>query len=381
MTVAARNRQRDPLPTNRLTSAFERRVGRALLRHVAPDAPLVVAASGGPDSTALLVASARVRAGAGVLVAACFDHGMRPAVETARDRAAVRALARTLGVSARTGATRAAAPLRGEAAARVARYRWLAGVCADVGADACATGHTLDDQAETVLLRLTRGAGLAGAAGMAEQARWPVAVAGKRRAAPRLLRPLLAVRRDDVLDYLDALDLDAREDETNSVVTFDRNRVRHRVFAELRRINPRAAEQLARFAAHARNDDEALTAWALQELGAHAAFDGTTARVARGALAALPVAISSRLLRLAAQGIGLRLERVHVEQLLALTGRRRSGVALPGGEAVTTEAWLELRALSPVQGTGVGRRGARSAQASPEVSNLMIRNEGTPLDG
>lgn len=347
MTVGASTSQPDPLPVNRLTAAFERRVARVLTRHVQADVPLVVAVSGGPDSTALLVACVRARARAGPsaapTVAACFDHGLRPAVETARDRAFVQTLARALGVRASGGGPHARAIPRGEAAARGARYRWLAGVCAEAGADTCVTGHTLDDQAETVLLRLTRGAGLAGAAGIAEAGAWPVDAEGGRDRCLRVVRPLLALSRDDVLDYLDALELQPREDETNALLTFDRNRIRHRVLPELRTVNPGVAAQLAQFAAQARGDDEALVAWATRELAEHARFDGPEVSISRVALAALPPSVASRLLRSAAGRIGLRLTRSHVEQLLGLVSRRGARASLAGGSAVTSNRWLELR--------------------------------------
>ncbi len=91
----------DQLPHSRLTGAFERRVGRELDALLPAEAATVVACSGGPDSIAVLVAVARARGGrSGAVTAACFDHGLRPAAETALDRAAVESVARRLGVRA-----------------------------------------------------------------------------------------------------------------------------------------------------------------------------------------------------------------------------------------------------------------------------------------
>ena len=346
---------------NRATDAFERRVARALGEHPHAEATLLVACSGGPDSSAALVAVARAAASPGAeVVAANFDHGLRPAAETAADRAHVEALAACLGLRVLAGRAREDAG-HAEAAARDARYRWLAGAAREVGAAGCVTGHTLDDQAETVLLRLTRGSGLAGAAAMAADALWPVpsAMQSAAAAAPaplRLLRPLLDVTRADVEGYLDALGLrelglEPRADPTNKQIAFDRNRIRRRVLPELRAINPRAAEALARFAAHARRDDAALEAWAAREAeallclegGLEGGLDGGAIRLDRRALARLPQAVALRVLRLAATRAGIALDAGQAEGVLATCGRRGARLDLRGGAAWTDAATLWLR--------------------------------------
>ena len=340
------------LERNRATGAFERRVASALGAAAADARPLLVACSGGPDSSAALVAVVRARqaASGGEVVAATFDHGLRPPAETRADRAAVEALAAALGVRCLAGTPDA--PLAAsEDAARQARYRWLGAAALELGASACVTGHTLDDQAETVLLRLTRGAGLAGAAGMAPAAPWPVPLEGVADAeggAPRLLRPLLDVRRAEVLGYLDALGmaergLAPRRDPGNETLVFDRNRVRRRVLPELRRLNPRAAEALAGFARRARSDDEALAVWAAAESSHLVRIDGAGARIERGGLRTLPEAVGSRVLRGAAAELGLTLTADQLEALLRIAGRRGARLDLAGGEAWTEEAELRLR--------------------------------------
>ena len=281
-------------------------MGRALGAAASEAPPLLVACSGGPDSSAALVAVVRARqaASGGEVLAATFDHGLRPPAETRADRAAVEALAAAIGVRCLAGAPEA--PIEpSEDAARQARYRWLGAAALEIGAGACVTGHTLDDQAETVLLRLTRGAGLAGAAGMAPDAPWPVPLEGAADAAPRLLRPLLDVRRAEVIGYLDALGLAERglaprSDPGNETLVFDRNRVRRRVLPELRRLNPRAAEALAGFARRARRDDEALEVWAAVETARLVRIGEEGARIERAELRALPEAVAARVLRGAA---------------------------------------------------------------------------------
>lgn len=327
----------------RSTAAFERRVGSALDAHHASGSTLLVACSGGPDSTAALVAVARLlRAAGGRAVAAHFNHGMRPEEETAADLAYVEWLARCLGVPVLAGdAGEARAPVTSEAAAREARYRWLAAAARDVDANACVTGHTLDDQAETVLLRLARGTGLSGAAGMALDAPWPVAceVLGGE-APPRVLRPLLGIGRVDVAVYLDALglageDLAPRHDASNDDVTFSRNRIRHRVMPELETLNHRAAEALARFAGHARRDGEALEAWAKREAAELLRVEGDTARIERRALTALPEGVALRLIRRAAAAVGLGVDGEQAAGVLTIASRRGAHLDLRGGAAST----------------------------------------------
>jgi tRNA(Ile)-lysidine synthase len=359
MSAVTPRQATDDLPRSRLTGAFERRVGRVLDAQLEPGAPVVVACSGGPDSTAALVATARARGSrGGAVVAACFDHRMRPRAETTADRAFVQTLAGRLGVPMRSGAASAGSTAAGEAEAREARYRWLAAVCRGAEASACVTGHTLDDQAETVLLRLARGSGLTGAGAMAEASPWPVAVAG---APLTLLRPLLRVGRERVLDYLDSLEIEARRDPSNELLTFDRNRVRHRVLAELRKVNPRAAEQIARFARLAREDEEALGAWAEQSLRESAMFGSGRAKLERRALREAPPAIGSRMLRLAADGVGLQLDGSQVEQLLGIARQKGRRASLAGGEAWTDEEWLHLSRGHAASGETSGETSAGEA--------------------
>ncbi len=336
----------DGLARNRATAAFERRVARALGAHAARGATLLVACSGGPDSLAALAAAARAAAAAGGrAVAAHFDHGARPEAEAAADRACVEAVAERLGAPALAGAARrgAGGAAASEAASRAARYRWLAAAAREAGAAACATGHTLDDQAETVLLRLTRGSGLAGAAAMAADAPWPVeAAAADGAAPPRLLRPLLGVRRVEAAAYLDALGLARaglapRIDPTNANLVHARNRVRLRVLPELRTLNPRADEALARFAAHARRDGEALDVWAAREAASLLRVEGGAARLDRRALAALPEAVALRVVRIAAEAAGVGMDAEQASR--ALAAARRSGARLGlRGAAVRTAA-------------------------------------------
>ena len=184
------------------------------------DAPvLVLAVSGGPDSTALLVLVARWRAGlrrAPKLVAVTVDHGLRP--ESRTEAKAVQRLARELKIAHQTVKWIGEKPATGlQEAARNARYALLAKAARKLGASHLVTAHTLDDQAETVLLRLSRGSGLTGLGGMARASELD---------GLTLLRPFLVVPKARLIATLDAAGIPFAEDPSNLDPRFTRPRLR-----------------------------------------------------------------------------------------------------------------------------------------------------------
>jgi tRNA(Ile)-lysidine synthase len=202
---------------------------------------LVVAFSGGPDSTALLLGLSRLREPLRIqLAAAHLDHAMDPG-SAARAREAGRLAAR-LDVpflterATRTGVGPAESP---EAAGRRERYLFLERVREDLGARWIATAHHRDDQAETVLLRLLFGSGLEG-------------VAGIRPVHGRVVRPLLGIPRSVLIAALEAAGLSPVDDPTNHNLAVPRNLVRHRLLPALSADEPDLAPGLARLAGKAR---------------------------------------------------------------------------------------------------------------------------------
>jgi tRNA(Ile)-lysidine synthase len=185
---------------------------------------LILAVSGGPDSTALLWRAARWRARrkhGPKLIAVTVDHGLRP--ESAREARAVQRLAAKLGVTHRTLRWRGKKPASGiQQAAREARYRLLADAARKAGARHILTAHTLDDQAETVLFRLARGSGIAGLRGMARLS--PVPASGERE--PTLVRPLLCLPKSRLLATLAAAKIPFADDPSNRDPRFTRPRLR-----------------------------------------------------------------------------------------------------------------------------------------------------------
>ena len=215
---------------------------------------LLLAVSGGSDSTALLALAARWAKRLKrppKLTAITIDHGLRP--ESAREAAAVKRLARRLGVTHRTLRWRGDKPKSGlQEAARIARYRLLAEAAARAGCEHVLTAHTLDDQAETVLFRLARGSGLTGLAGMAQASVLPVGA----ETAIFLVRPLLHVSKARLVATLKAAGIDHSEDPTNRDPRYARARLRTLMPALAR--EGLDAKSLARLAARMRRAEATI---------------------------------------------------------------------------------------------------------------------------
>jgi tRNA(Ile)-lysidine synthase len=185
---------------------------------------LVLAVSGGPDSTALMVLAARWRHSLKhkpVLIAVTVDHGLRK--ESSREAAAVRRLARKLGLTHRTLRWTGRKPKTGlQQAARKARYRLLAEAARKAKATHVLTAHTRDDQAETVLIRLLRGSGVTGLAAMARISNVP----GDAARQIKLVRPLLDTAKSRLIATLRAAKIPFADDPSNRDPRFTRARLR-----------------------------------------------------------------------------------------------------------------------------------------------------------
>ncbi len=246
--------------------ADQDRASQRLLDHLSkhldviePDGKILVAISGGTDSTALLLALNRLAQKGKIsqqIEAAHFNHQLRGDASDG-DEAFCRELCASLSVQLHVGrdenSSGPSAKTATEAASRDLRYHFLADLALKYGFSCIATAHTQDDQAETVLLAMTRGAGLRGIGAMP--------VIETRNDLPgnlSVFRPLLDVTREDTSAFCEALGVTPREDESNSDVAFARNRIRHKVLPELREINPQVVEALSRLSQAARSDIELI---------------------------------------------------------------------------------------------------------------------------
>jgi tRNA(Ile)-lysidine synthase len=301
---------------------------RRALAGVRPESLVLVACSGGADSLALAAATAfvapRQNLHCGLVT---VDHGLQPGsgdrasavVKWAETNGLRPSIAVAVEVEGRSGGP--------EAAAREARYEALLGVAAQVGAAAILLGHTRDDQAETVLLALARGAGPRGLAAMP----------GRRDVdGVALLRPLLDVSRSDTVAACEALGLDPWQDPHNADPSYARSRLRALFPALVEALGTGLVSNLARAAALAAADTEALDSLAAAA-GADAADGHGGLRIA--VLAELPAALRTRILHAWALGLGVggsALSARHVDALDALVTRwhGQGPVALPGARQV-----------------------------------------------
>ncbi len=276
-----------------------------------PGNRVLVAVSGGPDSTALLVAAQEQGLD---VVAAHYDHALQAGSPAAAEHVA--GLCRRLGIDLVT--ERRTSPLpRGsvQAAARAVRYEFLERARVSAAADVVALGHTADDVVEGVVLHLMRGCGLAGLRGMPASRGF-------------FVRPLMSVWRHDVLDFLGRRGIVALEDPANANSAFARVRVRREILPALERDRPGIQRRFYAAAQRAATIQDSIATDAAVALRGDA--------LDRVEVAGLPEPVAAELMRMLyarAGGTQPALSRVHLQSMLRLAqpGRGGRGVDLPGG--------------------------------------------------
>jgi len=307
---------------------------RQLLR---PGDRVGVAVSGGADSVALLRGLLERRAELGIVLSVVhFNHKLR-GEESDGDEQFVRELAAKFDLEAYVSEwdTRRFAgekELSIEAAARELRYAFFGRLIKERSVDKVATAHTLDDQAETVLLRVFRGTGTSGLAGI-----HPRLKVGEGA----VVRPLLSTGHREVVEFLQKCSQPWRHDSTNTELIYTRNRVRHELLPFLQKsFNPEVIEALANLAEIARAEDEY---WAAETAEVFVRVHlGRELDVPE--LLKLPLALRRRVLRLAAIEAGAALDFHHSERILDQLGKT-SEIELPNGfRAQLTAKTLTLEA-------------------------------------
>jgi tRNA(Ile)-lysidine synthase len=292
----------------------------------------LVAVSGGPDSVALAHLLAEAAPGRGLaLVAAHVDHGIHP--DSARVAETVRQLAAALAMPLTTVRLELGADAT-ESEARDARYRWLRAECARVGAHGIVTAHHADDQVETVLMRVLRGSGPAGLAGMA-------------RRTPDLVRPLLPFRREELAQYLLDRGIGSWADPANTDPKHLRSWIRTAVLPLLERRLPDVTGRLLAVASQARSEREAWDAVLdrLQELAVRQ--DHGRVSLEAAALAALPGGLPAQLVRVAARRVGGRVSPAAARRAVRLARDGASGQRADLGGGWSAESSFGRLVLGP----------------------------------
>ncbi|HEX4210442.1 MAG TPA: tRNA lysidine(34) synthetase TilS, partial [Candidatus Binataceae bacterium] len=309
-----------------IENEFEKAIAKALLRNeVEPGARILVGLSGGPDSVALLhgMLALSGRGAIQQVMAAHLNHRLRGA-ESDRDENFARRLCTRLGIELVVERAEGLSGLRGnlEERARLFRHDFLNRVAERLAADYIALAHHADDQAETVLMRMMRGCGLAGASAMSA------------RGPGRLLRPLLGVRRAEIVGYLEALGSSWVADSSNLQGLNARSRIRNELLPLLERdYAPQLAARLNEFADESRSTADFLTMCARAELRRRCAADGSLGVAGFDSLhPALAAAMLREYLR-ERRGDLLRVNRAHIEGMrsLCLEGPPNGTCTLPDG--------------------------------------------------
>jgi tRNA(Ile)-lysidine synthase len=341
----------------RLTPAIAdvRRAVRGALERLPTDSLVLVALSGGPDSLALAAAVAFEAPRSGWRAGAVIvDHALQSGSADVTARAARQA--RELGLApVRVERVHVGATGGPEAAARTARYAALEQVASELDAAAVLLAHTLDDQAETVLLGLARGSGAASLQGMAHER-------AMESARGVFARPLLGIRRSTTVQACADAGLEPWIDPQNADPAYTRVRVRDTLLPLLEaELGPGVAEALARTAEQLREDAEALDSFAAElaeDLAEHAEA-GISLNVP--ALAANPPALRQRLIRLAVSSeFGVALSRAQTLEVARLVTdwHGQVGVDLPGVRVVRRDGRLHFEARSlEAPGTARGTDG------------------------
>ncbi|NLJ33833.1 MAG: tRNA lysidine(34) synthetase TilS [Firmicutes bacterium] len=293
---------------------------------------VLVAVSGGPDSTALLHILWRLQGEMGLeLLVFHLDHMLR-GEESHRDACHVREMAASLGIPAlikkfAVGKYRDKRGLSTQQAARQVRYALLGQVARREACGKIALGHNQNDQVETILMRLIQGTGLQGLAGIP-----PV----RPLAGAQIIRPLLEVTREEILAYCRKEDLQVRWDPSNKEPVYLRNKIRLQLLPLLEEYNPNFQEQVAANAQLWREEDEYLAGRARELYAAAARQLPAGVSLSLQAMEGLPPVLLRRLLR---RGIGQvkggsrDIKQVHLQEAQALVTRGRVGqrLSLPGG--------------------------------------------------
>ncbi|MEO5936879.1 MAG: tRNA lysidine(34) synthetase TilS [Terriglobales bacterium] len=360
-----------------------------LKRRVQPGDRVGVAVSGGADSVALLRALDELRRElALVLTVLHFHHGIRGA-EADRDEAFVAELAEQLGAECVIGrgdvpwhAKRSRQSL--ETAARELRYQFFGSVLGSGAVNTIATAHTMDDQAETVLMRTLRGAGTRGLSGI-----YPEKNEG------RFLRPLLSFRRRELEEYLRALGQVWREDESNLERKHLRNQVRHDLLPMLvKDFNPNIVEVLARSAEVAQAEEAYWTHEMAKLLplvllpgkptrggGRRTTPDTQASAFSLETFQQHPVAVQRRLLVAALRAQCIEADSEHIERLMALARGEAKALELPGGWKAS-RSFRELRiekAAGSKAGSGYLHPLSVPGEASLEEIKLWVQARLEPI--
>ncbi len=317
-------------------SPFMRQLGSGLrTAGYDPQGKIICAVSGGSDSVAMLLGMLQLLKSAPKLIVAHFNHRAR-GKDSDWDEDFVRRICSERSLELRVGQSKYARTVLSEEEARRERYRFIAKIIASTGSQGVAVAHTIEDQAETVLLHLARGAGISGAAGMKK--RQQLKIAGDSPLT--ILRPMLQSTHREAAEFLARLSITPRHDASNDDWRrYARNRIRHQVLPQLTKINTKAVEALARFAETAHTQDSFIQSLAQNTIAT--AGDQELNTLDRRNLISTHRALASEILIIMHRRVaqpGYHLQQSHIAKMIELAAfGKPASYHLPGSAIFTTD--------------------------------------------
>ena len=357
-------RQRNSMPTsNDLYNRWQAEIRRYPLAHAGER--IGAAVSGGPDSVLMLDFLARLAGDVGFQVAVVhFNHHLR-GMESDGDENFVRGLAERYGVPFFRGEARVAEEARKrrrnlEATAREFRYRFFLGLVRQGKLEKVATAHTLDDQAETVLLNILRGTGMRGLGGIHASLQ------------NKVIRPFLNLTRAEIEEEIRNRELTYRVDSTNRDTRFRRNKVRMELLPILENeFNPEIKRLLSELAARAREDENYLDQQARERAGAWRLREDAAEKISRSALRNMPPSLARRVLRQIMSEVGSSLAGIthrHIAAIYRLALESDSGKKLQLPHSIEARTEFDWLIVSPETGNGTPSEFVYSVEIPGSIS-------------
>ncbi|PZC40317.1 MAG: tRNA(Ile)-lysidine synthase [Chloroflexi bacterium] len=336
----------DIYPHNRFSDSFERRLFTKVNVNLKKNEKLLLACSGGPDSTSLLLAMSRIWSNLNIKVA-YFNHGTRSKLEHEKEFVFLKKICNILNIEIFKGNNINTKLKKSENFLRISRYDWLRKICSEQGINYLLTAHNLNDQAETLIFRLTRGTSLEGIKSM--QIISKLSENHKNNIFLKkdiiLFRPLLDVPRWEIEKYLKTLNIDAINDPSNTDNAYSRNYIRQKIIPGLEKINPKAIESIARFAEIANQDNDTLHILAKKFYKKIVVEKRTSVEIDISKLSKLSNSMISRVIILGCHYLKIEINSDQIEHLRVLKDKKDSIYKLSKAEATISKSVITIKQL------------------------------------
>tara|TARA_Y100001970_G_scaffold54748_1_gene69436 strand:+ start:1981 stop:3000 length:1020 start_codon:yes stop_codon:yes gene_type:complete len=330
---------------NRFTRALERKISSFLDGKIQNNSKILLACSGGPDSTTLLLIMAQIWPTNKITVA-YFDHRLRSKKKTNLEYKFLKDICEHYDIKIIRGHSNKKSKIVSEDALRNARYKWLARSCQDLKIQNIMTGHNQNDQAETVLFRLIRGTSLDGIKAMQVKTSLDsVFINQKKQTKLFLFRPLLNTSREVINSYLNSMNISALYDSTNDNNKYIRNYIRNEVMPTLQKINPKVIDAVSRFATIVNVDNDTLSMYANKHYRKIVVEKKHSVEIDKQAISRLPPSLINRVILDCCQYLEIKINNDHINHIVGFLEKNRAYYSLPNAEARTTKKLITIKRL------------------------------------